>query len=110
MLLTGKGMVINISSDAALGAYPTWGMYSVSKTALDHLTKIWQEELNGAGIQFLALDPGDMHTQMHLDAIPDANVDELFDPKDVASDLLRFIAKEDFPQVRFTASEWRSLL
>lgn len=110
MLLTGKGTIINISSDAALQAYPTWGMYSVSKVALDHLTKIWQEELHRAGIQFLAVDPGDMHTQMHLDAIPDANVDELFDPKDVASDLLHFIAKEDYPQVRFTASEWRSLL
>ncbi|MEM8862593.1 MAG: SDR family oxidoreductase, partial [Chloroflexota bacterium] len=46
MLMEGSGTVINISSDAAVSAYPQWGSYSVSKAAIDHLSRIWQEELS----------------------------------------------------------------
>lgn len=37
-------LVINISSDAAVNAYPGWGAYGASKAALTHLTAIWDEE------------------------------------------------------------------
>src|SRR5262245_9459339 len=41
----GRGaVVINISSDAAVNAYPAWGAYGASKAALRHLTAIWAEE------------------------------------------------------------------
>src|SRR6185295_7462055 len=57
----GRGaLVINISSDAAINAYPGWGAYGASKAALAHLTAIWAEEAKGDGVQFLAIDPGDM--------------------------------------------------
>ncbi|MGZ3736347.1 MAG: SDR family NAD(P)-dependent oxidoreductase, partial [Bdellovibrionota bacterium] len=35
MLMHGGGLIINISSDAAVSAYSNWGAYSVSKAALD---------------------------------------------------------------------------
>src|SRR5690554_2163189 len=38
MVLRGRGVVVQISSDAAIEAYPEWGLYSVSKAGLDHLT------------------------------------------------------------------------
>src|SRR5262245_45848454 len=41
MALRGSGVVINISSDAAIEAYPHWGAYGTAKAALDHLTRIW---------------------------------------------------------------------
>src|SRR4029078_7422206 len=38
----GRGAVIlNVSSDAAINAYPTWGAYSASKAGLHHLIRIW---------------------------------------------------------------------
>src|SRR5688572_9453746 len=40
----GGALVINISSDAAINAYPGWGAYGASKAALRHLTAIWAEE------------------------------------------------------------------
>ena len=44
----GRGaLVINISSDAAVNAYPGWGAYGASKAALAHLTAIWAEEAKG---------------------------------------------------------------
>ncbi|MHA2252913.1 MAG: SDR family oxidoreductase [Candidatus Kariarchaeaceae archaeon] len=110
MLLNKLGVIINISSDAAVSAYETWGAYSISKAALDHLSRIWQEELNGKNIRLLSVDPGDMATDMHLAAIPDANISELYQPQNVATDLIRFVATKSTDQVRLSASQWRELL
>ena len=63
---------MHISSDAAVSAYPRWGAYGVSKAALDHLARTWAAELEGTGVRVLTVDPGEMRTQMHADAIPDA--------------------------------------
>jgi NAD(P)-dependent dehydrogenase (short-subunit alcohol dehydrogenase family) len=100
MLLNGFGVVVNISSDAAVSAYPRWGSYGVSKAALDHLTRILQAELEGQGIRFVALDPGDMNTPLHLAAIPEADISQLHKPEESAKLLLEQIAHEKFSPVR----------
>ena len=66
-------VVVNISSDAAVNAYPGWGAYGASKAALAHLTAIWAEEATADGIRFLSIDPGDMDTPLHALAVPDAD-------------------------------------
>src|SRR3954464_2987750 len=59
----GRGaVVLNVSSDAAINAYPTWGAYGASKAAFHHMSRIWNEELSAEGIRVLSLDPGDMDT------------------------------------------------
>ena len=58
-------VVVNISSDAAIEPYPRWGAYGASKAALRHMSRIWNEELRGAGIAVLSIDPGDMDTPLH---------------------------------------------
>ncbi|OLS16706.1 MAG: 2-(R)-hydroxypropyl-CoM dehydrogenase [Candidatus Heimdallarchaeota archaeon LC_3] len=110
MLLENSGLIINISSDAAKSSYPQWGSYSISKAALDHLTSVWREELTNSGVQIVSIDPSDMHTAMHLAAIPDADITQLYEPKEVAKDLLHFIANNQFTQSRFSADEWRITL
>ncbi|MBT8249739.1 MAG: SDR family oxidoreductase [Acidimicrobiales bacterium] len=88
----GRGaVVINISSDAAVNAYPTWGAYGASKAALHHLTAIWEEESNEAGIRFLSIDPGDMDTPLHALADPEADPATLKRPADSASEVLEAI-------------------
>jgi NAD(P)-dependent dehydrogenase (short-subunit alcohol dehydrogenase family) len=85
----GRGaVVINISSDAAVNAYSTWGAYAASKAALRHLTAIWAEEARADGISFLSLDPGDMDTPLHALAIPDADPTTLRRPEDAASEIV----------------------
>jgi NAD(P)-dependent dehydrogenase (short-subunit alcohol dehydrogenase family) len=70
----GRGaVVVNISSDAASTPYPRWGAYGASKAALQHMTRIWSEELKGDGIDVVWLDPGDMDTELHRAAVPDAD-------------------------------------
>jgi NAD(P)-dependent dehydrogenase (short-subunit alcohol dehydrogenase family) len=77
-------LVVNISSDAAVTAYPGWGAYGVSKAALRHLSLIWNEELSSEGIQIVSIDPGDMDTPLHALAVPDADRSTLKSP-DVAA-------------------------
>jgi NAD(P)-dependent dehydrogenase (short-subunit alcohol dehydrogenase family) len=78
MVLRGRGLVVNVSSDASENAYPRWGAYGVSKAALDHLTRTWAAEEPGVG--FWAVDPGEMDTPMHAAAIPDADRSQLRAP------------------------------
>ncbi len=88
MRLRRSGVVLNISSDAASEAYPNWGAYGSSKAALVQLTKIWNAELAGTGVCLCAVDPGEMDTQMHRDAIPGADPSSLARPEDVARRIL----------------------
>jgi NAD(P)-dependent dehydrogenase (short-subunit alcohol dehydrogenase family) len=92
MALRGSGLVVHVSSDAAVSAYPRWGAYGVSKAALDHLNRIWSAELQPAGVRFVSIDPGDMDTQMHADAIPEADRSTLASPRAVGRRLARMIA------------------
>ena len=84
MALRGDGVVLHISSDAAVEAYPTWGAYGVAKAAQDHLSRIFAAELAGTGVRVLAVDPGEMDTAMHAAALPDADRSSLADPAAVA--------------------------
>jgi len=89
----GRGaLVVNVSSDAAINAYPTWGAYGASKAALHHMTRIWDEELSAEGIRVLALDPGDMDTPLHALAVPDADPATLKRPELAAREFADVIA------------------
>ena len=89
----GRGaVVLNISSDAAINAYPGWGAYGSSKAALHHLTRIWGEEHAADGVRFLSLDPGDMDTPMHAAAVPDADPATLKRPETAALEIVNAIA------------------
>ena len=84
MALRGRGTIVHISSDAAVSAYPRWGAYGVSKAALDHLGRSFAAELGELGVRTLIVDPGEMDTQMHADAMPEADRATLARPADVA--------------------------
>ena len=85
------GLVLNISSDAAVNAYAGWGAYGASKAALRHLTAIWSEEMAAEGVRFLSLDPGDMDTPLHALAVPDADPTTLKRPEQSAAELITAI-------------------
>jgi len=87
-----RPQVINISSDAALTAYPNWGAYSTSKAALHHLSRIWHDELAAEGVRVVSIDPGDMDTPLHALAVPDANRSTLKRPETAAREIAAVIA------------------
>jgi len=94
MALRGQGTIVHLSSDAAVEAYPRWGAYGATKAALDHLSRTWAAELEGTGVRVLAVDPGEMDTQMHADAIPEADRASLADPADVARAIAAMVRDE----------------
>lgn len=110
MALRRRGLVVHVSSDAAVSAYPKWGAYGVSKAALDHLARSWAAELEGTGVRVLSVDPGEMDTRMHADAVPDADPRSLADPAVIARRVADMIARaESIPSgARLEASSWEA--
>jgi NAD(P)-dependent dehydrogenase (short-subunit alcohol dehydrogenase family) len=88
----GAAVVLNVSSDAAINPYPSWGAYGASKAALRHLSRIWDAELAAAGVRVLSMDPGDMDTPLHALAVPDDDPTTLKRPEDAARELADAIA------------------
>lgn len=87
MVLRERGVVVAISSDAAVNHYPRWGAYAAGKVAFDHLIATFAVELDGTGVRLFSFDPGEMDTRMHADAMPDADPAALARPEDVAARL-----------------------
>ncbi|MFE0460619.1 SDR family oxidoreductase [Kitasatospora sp. NPDC058965] len=60
------GAVINVSSDAAVEAYPGWGGYGAAKAALDHASAVLAVE--EPALRVWSVDPGSMRTRMLQEA------------------------------------------
>ena len=88
------GIVLNISSDAAVTPYAGWGAYGASKAALAHMSAIWDQELAGEGVRVIARDPGDMDTPLHRLAVPGADPATLLKPEASAREITHAIAAE----------------
>ena len=94
MLERGSGSIINVSSDAGVVGYPTWGAYGVSKAALDQLTRTWAAELEGTGVRVNSVDPGDMNTAMKRASEPGGDASQWADPASVTP-VFVFLASDD---------------
>ena len=62
--------VINVTSDAAVTAYPGWGGYGSSKAALEQLSAVLAAESaeTRPDVRVYWVDPGDMRTDMQQEA------------------------------------------
>ena len=76
LLKASQGLVVNLSSDAAIGGYEGWGGYGASKAALDLISLTLANELRPAGVGVVSVDPGDMRTDMHQDAFPGEDISD----------------------------------
>jgi NAD(P)-dependent dehydrogenase (short-subunit alcohol dehydrogenase family) len=88
----GGAVVLNVSSNAAVEPYATWGAYGASKAALRQMSHIWNVELAAQRIRMLSLDPGDMDTPLHALAAPDDDPATLKHPADAAREFADAIA------------------
>ncbi len=104
MVLHDHGQLVFISSDAAVSAFPHWGAYGTSKAASDQLARSFAAELEGTGVRVRAVDPGEMNTDMHRDAIPDADPATLRDPRAVARRLVDDLLSVVDRPVRYTVA------
>jgi NAD(P)-dependent dehydrogenase (short-subunit alcohol dehydrogenase family) len=108
MALRKTGTILHVSSDASVNAYERWGAYSVSKAGLDHLSRLWAAELAERGVRVLSVDPGEMDTQMHRAALPDADPATLARPERVAERILALLGDAAVPSgSRVEVQNWR---
>lgn len=95
MVLRGRGLIVDITSDAAVEPYERWGAYGASKAALEQMGRIWAAELAGTGVRLLTVDPGEMNTRMHAEAMPEADPASLADPARIASRIIALLREDD---------------
>jgi NAD(P)-dependent dehydrogenase (short-subunit alcohol dehydrogenase family) len=100
-LRRGQGRVLNITSDASVEPYESWGGYGSSKAALDHASRILAAE--EPGLRVYSLDPGDMRTRMHQEAFPGEDISDRPAPESVVPGILALL-DGDLPSGRYAAS------
>jgi NAD(P)-dependent dehydrogenase (short-subunit alcohol dehydrogenase family) len=89
-------VIVTLSSDAAVEAYPGWGGYGAAKAALDHVAAVLAVELP-APLRVYAFDPGDMRTAMHQRAFPGEDISDRPEPAAVVPALLRLLEERPAP-------------
>ena len=105
LLRRSRGVVVSISSDAAVEAYEGWGGYGSSKAALDQVQRVLAVE--EPELRIYQFDPGDMRTEMHQAAFPGEDISDRPVPETVVPRLERLLESR-VPSGRYTASEWGS--
>ena len=88
-LIATAGIVLNISSDAAVEAYEGWGGYGSAKAALDHASAVLAAEHPELAVY--AVDPGDLRTAMHQAAFPGEDISDRPEPASVVPAFLRLL-------------------
>ena len=98
-----QGVIINVTSDAGVQAYPGWGGYGASKAALEHVSRTLDAELED--VRVLVIDPGDMNTEMHRLAEPGVDLSALPSPENVAPRIMEMIddVEDSQPRLRVAA-------
>jgi NAD(P)-dependent dehydrogenase (short-subunit alcohol dehydrogenase family) len=99
LLAARHGLIVNITSDAANGAYPGWGPYGASKAALELLTRTLAVELLDQGVSAVLVDPGDMRTRMHQEAFAGEDISNRPLP-DVTAPFWRWLFDQDREAIR----------
>jgi NAD(P)-dependent dehydrogenase (short-subunit alcohol dehydrogenase family) len=103
MLRARHGVALNISSDAAVEAYPGWGGYGSAKAALDHATAVLAIE--EPDLRSYAFDPGDMRTDLHQLAFPGEDISDRPEPETVVPALRQLLADRP-PSGRYRAADF----
>lgn len=102
------GRAVFVSSGAAHKCTAYWGVYSVSKAALEALARTYAAETATTRVRVMLVNPGPLRTRMRASAMPGEDPDTLRTPEDLAPHIVRLASPDwletgkiyDFPQDR----------
>jgi NAD(P)-dependent dehydrogenase (short-subunit alcohol dehydrogenase family) len=103
LLIASRGVLLSITSDAAVEHYPGWGLYGASKAALEHMTLTFAAE--NPALTAYAVDPGDLRTEMHQAAFPGEDISDRPLPATVVPRLLALLDRRP-PSGRYRAADF----
>lgn len=95
MLKQGRGVVINISSLAAVDPFPGFSIYGASKAWIDLFTVALAAEGAEKGIRVVSIRPGAVETPMLRGLFPDFPADQCVSPADVAEKIWGCVNEPD---------------
>lgn len=111
MLARNSGVIINLSSTAAVNPAPKWSAYSVSKAALQMLSSTLGRELVGTRVKIYSVNPGATRTDMRRSAFPTEDPLQLPHPLEMVG-MYVYLIKEEPPSTGdlINLSEWIEML
>lgn len=92
------GLVVNLSSEAAVDVFPCAGIYGASKAALDQASRIIAAELTDTGVGVTCVDPGGIRTRGYAEAEPDFDLSGVPTP-DVTLPFWKWLAQTSSGEV-----------
>lgn len=105
------GRVLFMSSGAAATCPPYWGIYSISKAALEALARTYAAETRQSNVRVNIFNPGATRTRMRAQAMPGENPETLKPADDLTADIVRMLSPTftetgmlfDFPSGKSTS-------
>lgn len=100
--LEENGRVINFSSSVTRLMFPTYGVYSSTKAAVEQLTRVFAKEIGTRGITVNSISPGPTNTDLFLEGKTEETIQQLAsmsalgrigEPEDISRVVL-FLASE----------------
>ena len=100
------GRALFVTSGAAINFRAYWGVYSVSKAALEALVRTYAAEIATSNASANLLNPGPVRTALRAKAMPGEDPDSLPTPEEIASRVPELLTPQfdangivyDFPQ------------
>lgn len=83
------GRAMFVTSGVTEAAYPFWGAYSVTKTALEMLVNTYAAEVKDTNIRANLIDPGVVRTDMRASAMPGEDPQTLPEPSAVTDTFVK---------------------
>ncbi len=88
------GRALFVTSGVARSFRAYWGVYSVSKAALEGLVRTYAAEVAQTPVRANLMDPGRLRTRMRAQAMPGEDPESLKPPEAVAPDIVRMLSAE----------------
>ena len=83
------GRAIFVSSTVTQGVWPFWGVYSVSKAALESMVRTYASEIGKTSIRANILNPGPTRTAMRHVAYPGEDPETVKSPEEVTGSFVQ---------------------
>ncbi|QXP55188.1 SDR family oxidoreductase [Cellulophaga sp. HaHa_2_95] len=101
--LADNGSIINLSSTVTRTIFPTYGIYSASKIAVEQMSKVFAKEIGNRGIKVNCVLPGPTSTELFLKGKSEGLISQLANnnafkrlgtPSDIAK-VVAFLASDE---------------
>jgi NAD(P)-dependent dehydrogenase (short-subunit alcohol dehydrogenase family) len=89
----GQGVIVNISSLAAVDPFPGFSLYGATKAWLDLMTMALAREGQEWGIQVFSIRPGAVETPMLRNLFPDFPKNQCLTPEQVADAVWKCVSE-----------------